>query len=55
MGTNEHGAVIVKRKRDGQEFYVIRSMRGRYFDLVPKTHPAQKPVRFDRRDFESEK
>jgi hypothetical protein len=38
-------------KHTGEKFYVINSMRGRYFDLVPKSHPAQNPLRFDRRDF----
>lgn len=38
-------------KRTGKKFYVMNSPRGLYFDLVPKSHPAQKPIRFDRRDF----
>lgn len=38
-------------KRTGEKFYVMNSPRGLYFDLVPKSHPAQKPIRFDRREF----
>ena len=37
-------------KRTGMAYYVINSPRGRYFDLVPKSNPAQKPIRFDRKD-----
>jgi len=40
-----------KSTRTGMEYYVVNSMRGLYFDLVPKKNPAQTPVRMDRRDF----
>ena len=38
-------------KNTGKTYYVVKSMRGRYFDLVPKSNPAQHPIRCDRRDF----
>ena len=38
-------------KRTGEGFYVIESPRGRYFGLVPKSNPAQKPIRFARCEF----
>ena len=38
-------------KRTGERFYVMNSPRGLYFDLVPVRNPAQKPIRFDRREF----
>ena len=38
-------------KRTGGVFFVIESPRGRYFGLVPKSHPAQKPIRFARCKF----
>ena len=38
-------------KSTGEKFYVVNSPRGLYFDLVPKSHPAQTAIRFDRRDF----
>ena len=39
-------------KRTGEEFCVIEySPRRRYFGLVPKSHPAQNPIKCDRREF----
>ncbi len=41
----------VTSKNTGKTYYVVNSMRGQYFDLVPKSNPAQNPIRCDRRDF----
>lgn len=41
----------VTSKITGKAYYVVKSMRGRYFYLVPKSHPAQSAVLFDRKDF----
>ena len=38
-------------KRTGIAYYVVKSMRGRYFRLVPKSHPAQRSVTYERKDF----
>ena len=38
-------------KRTGIDYYVIKSPRGRYFGLVPKSHPAQTPIMFERCEF----
>lgn len=38
-------------KRTGEKFFVMKSPRGLYFDLVPMKNPAQNPIRFDRCDF----
>jgi hypothetical protein len=38
-------------KRTGEVYLVIDSPRGRYFGLVPKGNPAQKPIRFARSEF----
>ena len=41
----------VTSKMTGKAYYVVKSMRGRYFYLVPKSNPAQRAVLFNRKDF----
>lgn len=38
-------------KRTGESYYVINSMRGRWFDIVPKENPATTPFRANRSEF----
>lgn len=38
-------------KRTGEAYYVINSMRGQWFDIVPKKNPATTPYRAPRREF----
>ena len=44
-------ATIVTSKFTGKDYYVVKSPRGRYFYLVPKSHPAQKAVCANRCDY----
>lgn len=42
---------IVTSKHTGIDYYVVKSLRGRYFYIVPKSNPAQKWLLADRCDF----
>lgn len=41
----------VTSKHTGKAYYVVKSMRGRYFYITPKSNPAGKPLLADRRDY----
>ena len=38
-------------KRTGDVYLVVESPRGKYFGLVPKSNPAQQPVKYLRSEF----
>ena len=48
---NKITATVVKSKSTGMDYYVVKSLRGRYFYIVPKSNPAQQAMCADRRDF----
>jgi hypothetical protein len=42
---------VVTSRHTGNEYYVVKSLRGRYFYIVPRKNPAQKALLADRRDY----
>lgn len=44
--------LITRSKLTGKEYFVTDSLRGRYFWLVERSHPAQRSFLALRRDFE---
>ena len=44
-------ATIVTSKFTGAEYYVVKSLRGRYFYVVPRKNPAQRAMCVNRCDY----
>ena len=49
----EHKVVIqcVKNKLTGKKYIILQSLRGQYFDLVPRSNPGLSVCRYHRADF----